>query len=157
MRRVKTLGTNKNFKVLRPGEYTSVLPRTVITDTTEDDDDASTNAEVTPAFEPLVLWEDSVSTTLSDNITDGSEIEQEGNSEGHVPLPTSGAISKPHKIEVVASLASKLRPHQREGVQFLFDCVMGVKGYAGEGCILADDMGLGKYIINGLLCFCVLS
>ena len=46
--------------------------------------------------------------------------------------------------QVIASLASKLRPHQREGVQFLFDCTMGMKGFEGEGCILADDMGLGE-------------
>jgi SNF2 family DNA or RNA helicase len=63
-------------------------------------------------------------------------------------------------------LGDKLRPHQRIGVQFLYDCVMGVKGkningaiLAGRlllllllllGCssdrffLLADDMGLGK-------------
>ena len=48
--------------------------------------------------------------------------------------------------QVIACLASKLRPHQREGVQFLFDCTMGMKGFEGEGCILADDMGLGKIV-----------
>jgi DNA repair and recombination protein RAD54 and RAD54-like protein len=37
-----------------------------------------------------------------------------------------------------------LRPHQREGVQFMFDCVCQVRGFNGQGCILADDMGLGK-------------
>ncbi|KAF0696783.1 Aste57867_12445 [Aphanomyces stellatus] len=46
---------------------------------------------------------------------------------------------------VVPPLIGKfLRPHQREGVQFMFDCVSGVRGFAGNGCILADDMGLGK-------------
>ena len=29
-------------------------------------------------------------------------------------------------------------------VQFLFDCLMGLKDFNGCGCILADDMGLGK-------------
>ncbi|KYR01271.1 SNF2-related domain-containing protein [Tieghemostelium lacteum] len=44
-------------------------------------------------------------------------------------------------------LAKKLRPHQKEGVQFMFDCLMGLKGgFKGNGCILADDMGLGKTI-----------
>jgi SNF2 family DNA or RNA helicase len=36
-----------------------------------------------------------------------------------------------------------LRPHQVQGVQFLFDCTMGFtssSGYKGHGCILADDM-----------------
>lgn len=49
---------------------------------------------------------------------------------------------------MIPSLASKLRPHQREGVQFLFDCTMGMKGFEGEGCILADDMGLGKTLMS---------
>ena len=37
-----------------------------------------------------------------------------------------------------------LRPHQREGVKFLYDCVTGdrIQGY--HGCIMADEMGLGK-------------
>ena len=43
-------------------------------------------------------------------------------------------------IKVIPELASKLRPHQREGVQFLFECVMGLRGFEGHGCILADDM-----------------
>lgn len=32
---------------------------------------------------------------------------------------------------------------QVEGVQFMYDCVMGHRE-AGLGCILADEMGLGK-------------
>lgn len=41
-------------------------------------------------------------------------------------------------------LGRKLRPHQREGVQFLYECVMGLRDFGGQGCILADEMGLGK-------------
>ena len=41
-------------------------------------------------------------------------------------------------------LAFKLRPHQRDGVQFIWEAVMGRRGTLGRGCILADDMGLGK-------------
>ena len=33
-----------------------------------------------------------------------------------------------------------LRPHQREGVQFMFECVCGLRKFGGQGCILADDM-----------------
>ena len=40
-------------------------------------------------------------------------------------------------------LARHLRPHQREGVQFLYDCVMGAREPTRTGAILADDMGLG--------------
>jgi DNA repair and recombination protein RAD54B len=41
-------------------------------------------------------------------------------------------------------LNKKLRHHQREGVQFMYECVMGMRDFGGQGCILADDMGLGK-------------
>ncbi|GAA6021991.1 hypothetical protein JCM10207_002399 [Rhodosporidiobolus poonsookiae] len=40
-------------------------------------------------------------------------------------------------------LSDKLRDHQKEGVIFMYECVMGMRT-AGQGCILADDMGLGK-------------
>lgn len=51
-----------------------------------------------------------------------------------------------HRQEVVVDpmLSKVLREHQRVGVQFLFDCMMGLREYEGFGCILADDMGLGK-------------
>ncbi|ETN86187.1 protein, SNF2 family [Necator americanus] len=41
-------------------------------------------------------------------------------------------------------LGNVLRPHQREGVKFMYDCVTGrnIEGY--HGCIMADEMGLGK-------------
>ena len=46
---------------------------------------------------------------------------------------------------VVDPLLSKhLRDHQREGVKFLYECVMGMRGNRGQGAILADEMGLGK-------------
>ncbi|TKA26632.1 hypothetical protein B0A50_04740 [Salinomyces thailandicus] len=41
-------------------------------------------------------------------------------------------------------LTANLREHQRVGVSFLYECVMGMKDYDGEGAILADEMGLGK-------------
>ncbi|KAJ7594739.1 SNF2 family N-terminal domain-containing protein [Mycena floridula] len=41
-------------------------------------------------------------------------------------------------------IARKLRPHQVEGVKFLYECVMGLRKHEGQGCILADEMGLGK-------------
>lgn len=40
-------------------------------------------------------------------------------------------------------ISQRLRPHQRDGIQFVYDCVMGRHG-PGKGCILADEMGLGK-------------
>lgn len=49
-------------------------------------------------------------------------------------------------VDVVVDpiLTKHLREHQREGVSFLYECVMGMKDYPGEGAILADEMGLGK-------------
>ncbi|EEA07418.1 SNF2 family N-terminal domain-containing protein [Cryptosporidium muris RN66] len=49
-----------------------------------------------------------------------------------------------HKIEVDNILTKWLREHQRSGVKFMFECLMGLRAFEGHGCILADDMGLGK-------------
>jgi hypothetical protein len=68
-----------------------------------------------PEHEPLVLWS---------------------------PPPGSPQHWKPVVVDPI--MCHRLRPHQREGVQFTFDCVAGLKPFDGCGCILADDMGLGK-------------
>lgn len=60
-------------------------------------------------------------------------------------------------VQVIPQLASRLRPHQREGVQFLFECTMGLRGFEGEGCILADDMGLGKTLMSLTLLWTLLN
>eukprot|EP00698_Gefionella_okellyi_P026043 TRINITY_DN9807_c0_g1_i1.p1 TRINITY_DN9807_c0_g1~~TRINITY_DN9807_c0_g1_i1.p1 ORF type:complete len:866 (-),score=178.01 TRINITY_DN9807_c0_g1_i1:61-2421(-) len=41
-------------------------------------------------------------------------------------------------------LGVHLRPHQRRGVKFMFDCLLDLNNIRGNGAILADDMGLGK-------------
>lgn len=41
-------------------------------------------------------------------------------------------------------LAKVLRPHQVEGVKFLYRCTTGLIDSKAEGCIMADEMGLGK-------------
>ncbi|KAJ5167419.1 DNA repair and recombination protein [Penicillium canariense] len=62
-----------------------------------------------------------------------------------MPRPTSLPQGK-RVVDVVVDplLTKNLRPHQREGVQFLYECVMGMRNFNGEGAILADDMGMGK-------------
>ena len=42
-------------------------------------------------------------------------------------------------VDVVVDphVAYHLRPHQREGVVFLYQCVMGMKDFTGQGAILA--------------------
>lgn len=59
--------------------------------------------------------------------------------------PDSAPMGK-QIVDVVVDpiLGKHLRQHQREGVQFLYECVMGLRSFSGEGAILADDMGLGK-------------
>ncbi|KAJ3064067.1 helicase [Podochytrium sp. JEL0797] len=65
---------------------------------------------------------------------------------GAIVLKRPFAPKGRHIVDVVVDpfLASSLRPHQVEGVSFLYECVMGLKGFNGNGAILADEMGLGK-------------
>lgn len=51
-----------------------------------------------------------------------------------------------NEVDVVIDpfLAKSLRSHQIKGVKFLYECVMGLRDFDGNGALLADDMGLGK-------------
>nr|GLL47317.1 protein CHROMATIN REMODELING 25 [Ipomoea trifida] len=83
-----------------------------------------------PDVEPLLLWQ------------------PEGFGE-------EGCNSKPIAVEPL--LVKYLRPHQREGVQFMFDCVSGILNTSNiNGCILADDMGLGKTLQSITLLYTLL-
>lgn len=104
MRKTKRLGAPKQFHIVKPGDYANALVKHT-------------------GFSP----------------------EEEGDEEAE-DLPTSVSNLPPfeplvlwthpedpdNKIEVIPQLASKLRPHQREGVQFLFECTMGLRGFEGE-------------------------
>ena len=54
-----------------------------------------------------------------------------------VMRPAPAALYSKSNVFVPPILAKWLRPHQREGVQFMYECVMGLKGFDGRGCILA--------------------
>ncbi|XP_039006863.1 protein CHROMATIN REMODELING 25-like [Hibiscus syriacus] len=83
-----------------------------------------------PGVEPLVLWQPE---------------ESEDGPKNLVP------------IAVDPLLVRFLRPHQREGVQFMFECVSGLYSAANiNGCILADDMGLGKTLQSITLLYTLL-
>lgn len=63
--------------------------------------------------------------------------------------PTIDDEEKGNIIEVHGHLKKRLKPHQLDGIQFMYDCciqsVDKVKsGSEGSGCILAHCMGLGK-------------
>uniref|UniRef100_A0A8C8RUC6 RAD54 homolog B n=1 Tax=Pelusios castaneus TaxID=367368 RepID=A0A8C8RUC6_9SAUR len=49
-------------------------------------------------------------------------------------------------VDVVVDpyLVNHLRPHQKEGIGFLYECVMGMRVSGRYGAILADEMSLGK-------------
>lgn len=56
-----------------------------------------------------------------------------------------GDVDKqPVHVVVDPILCNVLRPHQREGVKFMYECVTGVRIENAYGCIMADEMGLGK-------------
>lgn len=50
----------------------------------------------------------------------------------------------PVHVVVDPILSKVLRPHQREGVKFLWECVTSRRIPGSHGCIMADEMGLGK-------------
>ncbi|KAJ2658765.1 DNA-dependent ATPase protein rad54 [Coemansia sp. RSA 1200] len=58
----------------------------------------------------------------------------------------TGGDSQQQQVAVVVdpALGRKLRPHQVEGVKFLYGCVTGQVYKDSLGCIVADEMGLGK-------------
>ncbi|KAF8405045.1 hypothetical protein HHK36_009942 [Tetracentron sinense] len=83
-----------------------------------------------PGVEPLVLWQ---------------------------PEESEKECGDLNPIVVDPLLVRFLRPHQREGVQFMFECVAGLSSPASiSGCILADDMGLGKTLQSITLLYTLL-
>ncbi|XP_077433961.1 transcriptional regulator ATRX isoform X2 [Vanacampus margaritifer] len=56
--------------------------------------------------------------------------------------------TKEPQVQVHRNLVTKLKPHQVDGVQFMWDCccesVKKIEKSPGSGCILAHCMGLGK-------------
>lgn len=68
-----------------------------------------------------------------------------------LPRPSDDYVNQYNKrhrplVDVVVDpiVGQHLRDHQREGVAFMYECIMDMKNYGGEGVLLADEMGLGK-------------
>ncbi|KAJ1772731.1 DNA-dependent ATPase protein rad54 [Coemansia sp. RSA 1843] len=68
------------------------------------------------------------------------------NSKSLKSLLGGGETGEQKQVAVVVDpvLGRKLRPHQVEGVKFLYSCVTGQVYKDSLGCIVADEMGLGK-------------
>ncbi|KAM3614108.1 uncharacterized protein V6R79_010340 [Siganus canaliculatus] len=62
-------------------------------------------------------------------------------------------------VDVVVDpyLTTHLRPHQRDGLLFLYECVMGMRAASRHGAILADEMGLGKTLQSVALSWTLLK
>ncbi|KAJ7002349.1 LOW QUALITY PROTEIN: protein CHROMATIN REMODELING 25 [Populus alba x Populus x berolinensis] len=74
------------------------------------------------------------------------------------PEESEDGVGNLMPIVVDPLLVRFLRPHQREGVQFMFECVSGFYSTANiNGCILADDMGLGKTLQSITLLYTLLG
>lgn len=75
-----------------------------------------------------------------------------------LPRPSPVPVGK-KVIDVVIDplLAKFLRPHQVEGVRFLYECIMGYRLYNGRGALLADEMGLGKTLMTITLIWTLLK
>lgn len=86
----------------------------------------------------------------------GVDAEGRGHSEG-AGCVTQADGSSQMPVVVDPHLANVLRPHQREGVKFLWECCAGMRSIKGEGCILADEMGLGKTLQTITLVYTMLK
>jgi hypothetical protein len=113
------------------------------TDDDDSEDEEDQQQEEGKPFEPLQLWASPHDGGEPKGLSAQYVKEMRPNEYGIEeeltlikPAPTQ-AYSK-HHVFVPPVLAKWLRPHQREGVQFMYQCVMGLKGVPGSGCILAD-------------------
>ncbi|KAG7242029.1 hypothetical protein INR49_024074 [Caranx melampygus] len=93
---------------------------------------------------------------------------QVGRAEHPGTKPGEGQLCRPRHdplapglpvVDVVVDpyLTTHLRPHQRDGLLFLYECVMGMKAVGRYGAILADEMGLGKTLQSVALSWTLLK
>lgn len=106
LRKIKRLGPSKNFHIVRPGDYANALVKHTGL-SPDESGDGDNEAEDLP--------------TASTNLPPFEPL-----------VLWSHPEDAENKVEVIPQLACKLRPHQREGVQFLFECTMGLRGFEGE-------------------------
>ncbi|OBA18996.1 hypothetical protein METBIDRAFT_47617 [Metschnikowia bicuspidata var. bicuspidata NRRL YB-4993] len=69
------------------------------------------------------------------------------------------SLNIPHSKQVLVDkrLTKYLRRHQKEGVAFLYECLMGMRNVNQYGALLADEMGLGKTLMTITLIWTLLK
>ncbi|KAK9322656.1 SNF2 family N-terminal domain-containing protein [Lipomyces orientalis] len=94
-------------------------------------------------------------TTATSSTTTGPIPRHDASAPNALVLPRPAGAT----VDVVVDpyLSKFLRPHQRDGVQFLYECVMGMKAIPGNGALLADEMGLGKTLMTIALAWTLLK
>eukprot|EP00980_Cylindrotheca_fusiformis_P025859 scaffold14741_cov135-Cylindrotheca_fusiformis.AAC.9 len=131
------------------------------TDSCSNSEDEEEEAEDRP-FEPLMVWQSphqgGPARGLPSQLVSQVQTDEYGVEET-VTTVQPAPMEKYNKEDVFVPpvLAKWLRPHQREGVNFMYQCVMGLKNFKGNGCILADDMGLGKTLQSVTLIYTLLK
>lgn len=84
--------------------------------------------------------------TVATSVTKKRDPLHDPNAENSLTMPKPPNKTHTELVDVVVDpiLSKSLRPHQREAVIFLYECLMGFKNFEGHGALLADEMGLGK-------------
>lgn len=63
-------------------------------------------------------------------------------------LENSDPLILANNVVVDPNLSKFLRPHQREGVAFIYEGLLGLRNNGHNGVLLADEMGLGKTLMT---------
>lgn len=105
-----------------------------------DESDEEKDKENEKPFEPLLVWtsphQGGEPIGLPPRMMTEKRADEHGVEESVTLLkPAPLASYAKQNVFVPPVLAKWLRPHQREGMSFLYDCVMGLKPYNGRGCM----------------------
>lgn len=121
-------GSNQPLPAFRPAAPALAAPEIAAAPTVGDDGP--------PPGVPLCLWEEPEAEPKNGAVEGGGDASTSSAAEA----AASSCSSPRARIMVDPMLTRWLRPHQREGVAFMFECVTGIKGFEGRGCLLADDV-----------------
>lgn len=157
-----TIGSNE-IEIIEQATGVTVVKRKS-NDTEESNEPTAKKSKSNQStFQPYMVLSHSVGKSSTARMNFGLEKPKD-----HEPLvmpePTEEHQQKFNKsnrcvkeVAIVPCCAKQLRPHQREGVQFLYECLMGYRNIEYFGCILADEMGLGKTLQCISVCYTLLK